>query len=163
MDSLSARESILHDREVPLCIRVRKNTMVQAGSGTWGPALWLFKDLPVMTETHGTVCALSKECRVFGQEGLQLVATRLVSCAGKAEYFSRWRLSGRVWLGRDARSGRARYGAKTMDAWRRLSFGTARTIFADCCSSRVPRRRPSSTVSGSYESLGRFCRVNSDV
>ena len=36
----------LRDRDVPFCIRVRKDTTVAAGSGTWGPARWLFRDLP---------------------------------------------------------------------------------------------------------------------
>ena len=76
----------LSDRDVPFCIRVKKDTTVEAGSGTWGPAWWLFKDLPVMTETHGTIRALSKECRVFGHEGLHLVGTRYVGREGKAEY-----------------------------------------------------------------------------
>ena len=38
------------------------------------------------TETHGTLRLLSKECRVFGHEGLHLVGTRYVGRAGKAEY-----------------------------------------------------------------------------
>ena len=68
--------SFLRDRDVPFCIRVKKNATVECGSGTWGPAYWLFKDLPVMgsadgkTETHDTIRALSKECRVSRQEGL---------------------------------------------------------------------------------------------
>jgi len=43
-----ARLSFLHARDAPLCIRVRKDTTMEACSGTWGPAWWLFKDLPVM-------------------------------------------------------------------------------------------------------------------
>jgi hypothetical protein len=84
--------SFLRDRDVPFCIRVKKDTTVEAGNGTWGPAWWLFKDLPVMgsadgkTETHGTIRALSKECGGFGQEGLHLVVTRYVGREGKAEY-----------------------------------------------------------------------------
>ena len=39
-----------------------------------------------MTETHGTIRALSKECRVSRQEGLHLVGTRYVGRKGKAEY-----------------------------------------------------------------------------
>jgi hypothetical protein len=82
----------LSDRDVPFCIRVKKDTTVEAGSGTWGPAWWLFRDVPVMgsangrTETHGTIRALSKECRVSRQEGLHLVGTRYVGREGKAEY-----------------------------------------------------------------------------
>ena len=82
----------LQERDVPFCIRVKKDTTVKAGSGTWGPAWWLFRDMPVIgsadgkTETHGTIRALSKECRVFGQEGLHLVGTRYVGREGKAEY-----------------------------------------------------------------------------
>jgi hypothetical protein len=74
----------LRERDVPFCIRVKKDTTVEAGSGTWGPAWWLFRDVPVMgsangrTEAQGTLRLLSKECRVLGQEGLHLV--------GKAEY-----------------------------------------------------------------------------
>ena len=34
----------LRDRDVPFCIRVKKDTTVEAGSGTWGPAWWLFRD-----------------------------------------------------------------------------------------------------------------------
>jgi len=82
----------LRDRDVPFCIRVKKDTTVEAGSGTWGPAWWLFKDVPVMgsvngrTGTHGTIRALSKECRVSRLEGLHLVGTRYVGREGKAEY-----------------------------------------------------------------------------
>jgi hypothetical protein len=76
----------LSDRDVPFCIRVKKDTTVEAGSGTWGPAWWLFEDLPVMTATHGTIRAPSKECRVSRQEGLHLVGTRYVGREGKAEY-----------------------------------------------------------------------------
>ena len=38
------------------------------------------------TEAHGTIRALSKEWRVFGQEGLHLGGTRYVGREGKAEY-----------------------------------------------------------------------------
>jgi len=64
----------LRDRDVPFCIRVRKDTTVEAGSGTWSPAWLLFKDISVMrsangrTETHGTIRALSKECQGFSRE-----------------------------------------------------------------------------------------------
>ena len=84
--------SFLHDKDVPFCIRVRKDTTVEAGSGTWGPAWWLFKDLPVIgsadsrTEAHGTIRALSKECRGSRQESLHLVGTRYVGHEGKPEY-----------------------------------------------------------------------------
>ncbi len=84
--------SFLRDRDVPFCIRVKKDTTVEAGSGTWGPAWWLFKDLPDMgsangrTEAHRTLRLLSKECRVSRQEGLHLVGTRHVGREGKAEY-----------------------------------------------------------------------------
>ena len=84
--------SFLRDKDVPFCIRVKKDTTVEAGGGTWGPAWWLFRDVPVMgsadgkTETHGTIRALSKECRVSRQEGLHLVGTPYVGREGKAEY-----------------------------------------------------------------------------
>ena len=66
----------LHDRDVPFCICVQRETTMEAGSGTWGPAWWLLKDVPVIeganvvgsvngkTGTHSTIRALSKECRV---------------------------------------------------------------------------------------------------
>ena len=88
MVPLSPREGILCDRDVPFCICVREDTTVEAGSGTW----WLLKDLPVMgsadgrTETHDTIRALSKQCRVFGQEALNLVGTHYVGCEGMAAY-----------------------------------------------------------------------------
>ena len=88
MVPLSPREGILCDRDVPFCICVREDTTVEAGSGTW----WLLKDLAVMgsadgrTETHDTIRALSKQCRVFGQEALNLVGTYYVGCEGKAVY-----------------------------------------------------------------------------
>ena len=52
------------------------------------------RDVPVIgsadgnTETHGTIRALSKECRVFGQEGLHLVGTRYMGREDKAEYLA---------------------------------------------------------------------------
>lgn len=84
----------LRDRDVPFCIRVRKDTTVAAGSGTCVPAYWLFKDLPVIgsadgrTETHGTIRALSKACRVFSrrayiwwERAMQAVRGRRSACS----------------------------------------------------------------------------------
>ena len=210
----------LSDREVPFCIRVKKDTTLEAGSGTWGPAWWLFKDVPIMGSTngvgsvngragtHGTIRALSKECRVSGHEGLHLVGTRYVGREGQAEYLliltnsdpeeaidryrRRWeietlfgalksrgsrleathlRAPGRIrkliallslafirahLVGqREGPLRRKKHGRLEKSVFR---YGLA--TFAGCCSSRPPRRKPSSAVSGSYESLSELCRVH---
>ena len=76
----------LHKQGVPFYIRVKKDTEVDAGEGMYGPAWWLFKDLPVMTGRHGRLRVVSKECRIFGGEGFHLVGTRYVGRKGEAEY-----------------------------------------------------------------------------
>lgn len=76
----------LHEQNVPFYIRVKKNTEVDAGGGAYGEAWWLFKDLPVMSDAHGTLRIVSKACRIFGREGYHLVGTRYVGREGRPEY-----------------------------------------------------------------------------
>ena len=90
------RFRFLRDRDVPFCIRIRKDTTVEAGSGTWAGLVALQglagreRGVNGRTETHGTIRALSNECRVYGHEGLHLVGTRYVGLEGKAEYLPLW-------------------------------------------------------------------------
>lgn len=137
---------ILQERFLSFCIRVKKDTKVVAGSGTWGPTYWLFKDLPVArsadgrTETHGTVRAPGRILKLMALLPLAFILAHLAGLWSHG-----W--EGSLRFGNPEPSGKE-------------FFCTAWATSSDCCFLRAPRRRPSSLVSGFCQSLSELCGVH---